>query len=62
MNKITNAALVAMALMLTSCGSGTATDISSQDSDEVTWPSDIVSETGAISFPQGFLKWQTLGA
>jgi cytochrome c len=62
MNKIANAALVATALMLTSCGSGTASNISSGEDGEVIWPSDIVSETGAISFPQDFLKWQTLGA
>ncbi len=26
------------------------------------WPSDVVSETGDISFPKGFLDWPTLGA
>lgn len=59
MNKILSAAFAASAILLASCGSETSTDVSG---DEVTWPADFVSEAGDISFPEGFLKWQTIGA
>ncbi len=62
MIKILNAALAVAALSLTSCDSGTRSDVPGQAPEKVTWPSDVVSDSGEIAFPRGFLKWQTLGA
>ncbi len=62
MNRFTSTALVAVALLLTSCGTGTRFDGSETEAGDVVWPSSFVSESGDISFPEGFLKWQTLGA
>ncbi len=50
------------AILLTSCSSGSPSDLSEDRSESTTWPTDIVSETGDISFPQDFLKWQSIGA
>ncbi len=51
-----------MPLLLVSCSPAPSTDIAEDNSVAETWPADIVSETGDIAFPKGFLKWQTLGA
>ncbi|WP_438728936.1 cytochrome P460 family protein [Parasphingorhabdus sp. DH2-15] len=51
-----------MALLLTSCSATPSAEIAEDNAAAVIWPADIVSETGDISFPKGFLKWQTLGA
>jgi cytochrome c len=53
---------VMMPLFLVSCSPAPSTDIAEDNSVAETWPADIVSETGDIAFPKGFLKWQTLGA
>ncbi len=62
MRKAKLGAVAALALALGSCGSESSPEGSELANGEVAWPSDIVSDSGDISFPEDFLEWQTLGA
>lgn len=62
MQKVKLGVVAAFALAVASCGSQSSSEAAGQTGAEVSWPTDIVSESGDIAFPEGFLEWQTMGA